>query len=88
MAITLNNFIGKGAEKSVPLSTMRITLLRASRIDGKMINASDSVEVSEKDGNFLINTGIATLSTAKKEKKSDRSDGLKSSTTKEVKKRG
>ena len=88
MAITLNKFIGKGAEKSVPLSTMRITLLRASRIDGKMINASDSVEVSEKDGNFLINTGIATLSTAKKEKKSDRSDGLKSSTTKEVKKRG
>jgi hypothetical protein len=88
MALTQQQFEGKGTAKAVPVNTMKITLLRATRVDGKVVNSGDTIEISEKDGNFLVNTGVATLSSAKKEKKTDRSDGLKSSTTKEVKNRG
>ena len=88
MALTQQQFEGKGTVKAVPVNTMKITLLRATRVDGKVVNSGDTIEISEQDGNFLINPGVATLSSAKKEKKTDRSDGLKSSTTKEVKNRG
>lgn len=88
MALTQQQFEGKGEVKASPVNTMKITLLRATRVDGKVINSGDSIEISQQDGNFLVNTGVATLSSAKKEKKTDRSDGLKSSTTKEVKNRG
>lgn len=88
MALTQQQFEGKGEVKASPVNTMKITLLRATRVDGKVINSGDSIEISQQDGNFLVNTGVATLSSAKKEKKTDRSDGLKSSTTKGVKNRG
>ena len=87
MVLTKQQFEGKGAVKTAPVKTMKITLLRATRVDGKVVNSGDTIEISEKDGNFLVNTNVATLSTSKKEKKTDRSDGLKSSTTKEVKNR-
>jgi len=77
MTLTTNSFNGNGAEKSAPLKTMKIKLLRNTRIDGEFAESGSTVEVDERDGNYLIANKIAEATTGKaKSKKSNKSDGL------------
>ena len=40
---------------------MKITLLKATFVDGNFVDAGEDCEVSEQDGNYLINGKKATL---------------------------
>jgi len=44
---------------------MKIKILKATICDGKPCKAGTTVNASDKDGRFLINTGRAVLSEAK-----------------------
>lgn len=73
MAITLNDYQGKGAEKSAPLNTMKITILKSTRLNGLTKLAGSIVDLELPEAKFLINTGVAVETKEKaKVKKSDK----------------
>jgi|TARA_R110000824_G_scaffold214452_1_gene400693 hypothetical protein len=81
MALTLSKFEGKGAEQSAPLSKMKLTILKNTRINGITKMAGTVLEIDLQEATFLINTGVAAATTEKpKVKKADKA-------TKEVKHR-
>jgi len=74
VVLTTTKLFGNGEEKSSPLKTMKITLLRNTRVDGELATAGSSVEVDEKDGHYLISNGLAEEAKKSKAKKdTDRS---------------
>ena len=78
--LTYKSFNGAGEEQSSPVKTMKIKLNRDMRIEGKHTTAGSTVELNEKDANYLIANNLASESKAKaKSKKSNKSEGLDSS---------
>ena len=81
--LTYKSFNGAGEEQSSPVKTMKIKLNRDMRIEGKHTTAGSTVDLNEKDANYLIANKLASETTAKpKTKKSNKSVGLDKSDTK------
>ena len=72
MVLKTTDFFGDDAEQSASLKTMKITVLKDMRVEGKVVLAGKTVEINDKDGRYLISLGSATEAKAKKEK-SDKS---------------
>ena len=72
MVLKTTDFFGDDAEQSASLKTMKITVLKDMRVEGKVVLSGKTVEINDKDGRYLISLGSATEAKAKKEK-SDKS---------------
>ena len=72
MVLKTTDFFGDDAEQSASLKTMKITVLKDMRVEGKVVLAGKTVEINDKDGRYLISLGTVIEAKAKKEK-SDKS---------------
>ena len=66
MVLKTTDFFGDDAEQSASLKTMKITVLKDMRVEGKVVLAGKTVEINDKDGKYLISLGSATEAKAKK----------------------
>ena len=60
MVLKTTDFFGDDAEQSASLKTMKITVLKDMRVEGKVVLAGKTVEINDKDGKYLISLGSAT----------------------------
>ena len=76
MALTHKDFIGGDAVKTASLVQMKIKIIKATSVEGKIVMPGTVIEVDGEFGSELVNFGKGEVTTAsvKKEKKSkDRS---------------